>query len=666
MKFFRHVRLLLLLLAVHATVAHAQQPAEAGIVVSYRFGVPLELLRSVGHVNGLAAGGIGSSYTNIVGGGLHAAFGSLLSERFGLDMSGEVLVAAGRFRSAVYAGDRELDPLTGQIVPAQYQSLISSTRTALDAQLRICYSLATNSRLSAGIWGTPQLSATYNYAIRKLAPLVPNSTVPDSVPPAFVTTEPSAALRYGLGAAGSMELPVGTGLLRPELGARLDLPALADGLGIRSLSVRASLAWVFLRRQSVDSVSPPPQPPVIARGADDISVRRSAVPFNATDPAVGPESRDLTAKPRLVASIDLFSPGEGGIRLQTAQVHPEIIQHQIWMAFPTLLYCDAGITGIPERYRQFTPEHAASFAPAELVHRSPADIYCHALDLLGYRMRLDQSTTVTLVGNRSVDERPGIAQARADAARAYLHDVWGIASERIATKRGLGYGMGDDHVERCVVIEGPVESLLAPVVVEWRSRAYRLPPLDIDPEIEAQAGVRNWTITVRQDGHVVTSYSSSDNEDGNTDIHLAIPEDYAGGVLPPLVAEMAVEDSSGQKCAVHDTLPLVIGAGNDSAVSTDRANRLYVVPDGSERRAKLREIAAGVHDGESITVRGIEAAEIASTLRTIVDARRRNVVWTVDVSDGGIGGLPTAEEHHVNECGLVELAAVHEGDSDGR
>ena len=249
-----------------------------------------------------------------------------------------------------------------------------------------------------------------------------------------------------------------------------------------------------------------------------------------------------------------------------------------------------------------------------------------------------------LVGSRSKEEAQPLARSRAEAVRDYLRAIWGIDSARLSVATESPASSMPADAERCVRIEAtrPVD---APLTVEWKTRRFRQPTFDLQPEIRARKGVRRWEIVVRQGGREIGRTSGSTG----LDLTLHTPENMSDTALPPLEAELTVEDSTGAMVVARDTLPLRImntpaPPEEGPALSSTSSYLLLGAPYGQQGGAtaittSLRQIADSIGTGARVTVTGpgrvarparsaIRVEDVDETLRSLLGGRDITVATT--------------------------------------
>jgi hypothetical protein len=655
------ITLALLIGAVAAAPARAQTGVQWGVLLGYEFGVPLALSRGAGTINDQPVRGDGISYDNTLRLSGSLQFPALFDDGVGLSAYLSLIQGEGLYRSD-FESDREFDPITGTIVPSRYQFRLASVVKGLDLDLRLRWALSEHLAFEPGLWLAAPGSASFTTTMRKLGPLPAGSGVRDTLVSETTGTGP---LRAGLALGGSLRIPFNDFIqLQTGLHARVDVGAL--DLGARALSVGGGLGVIFGDFSFPADTPIAALPPVPLPDTPQVDTPRVDPPRDTVPPT----------PPALAASIDIFSLGPGGQPVQGATIASHLIRQRRQTPFPAAIFFESDSAISPSRYLRSTREEAKRFSLAALARLSHYQVYCRALDILGLRLSEHPEASLTLTGTASSDEPAVLARERAVSVRDYLRDVWGIDASRIVVKSDPRARREDrTGLDRSVRLESSLPAVTAPVTVEWRARTFQLPPLDIQPAIRAQAGVRVWEVTVRQGGQVVTQYSNRPGDRGSTDLALHIPDDLADPSLPPLVAELAVTDSAGASTSVRDTLALVIAldpSNPDSRELGERSAYLLPAPGGGVPEfqrggsAVLREIAATVRAGDRVTVSdrsGRYGAEVADGLRRLLRATGARVDLRRDDADPG---YPAGPEGSLLAAGVTVLVEHGLVDSAGR
>lgn len=371
--------------------------------------------------------------------------------------------------------------------------------------------------------------------------------------------------RFALGGALTVEYPLQLwrrATLVPSITLRGDILSAVAETNWRSGSAGAGASLLFDLSAEEDTVPPPPLPPDTVR------------PVEPPPP------------PRLEVALSMQGIDESGVPSQEAVVSVrEVIFRKHTPLLPAI-YFDERSDSIGARYARISESATSLFTYRSLAELGPLELSHAILNLVGYRMRDDRNARLTLHGHVSSDEPKELGQSRADAVRRYLTTVWGIARSRIEVRSGAGpMSPSDDATadgrseNRRVLFTSNSPDLLAPVTTERVVRDFNPPLIKLDPTIDAEAGVRGWTIVVRQGDDTMATFVNGGNGSLRSDLSWRLRDDRIDSALGRLVAELRVEDSTGQVKSATDEIGMRLR--RDSTI----------VNNGDERRGEMERLS---------------------------------------------------------------------------
>jgi len=341
----------------------------------------------------------------------------------------------------------------------------------------------------------------------------------------------SAGVQFGPKLHIAYRLPMGRRIwMQPALTAGADLLSLVEQEAWRRVSLGGRLSILFdLSREP----APPPPPKVI---------------------------------PRLSAAIDLYGVDEDQRPQPVAAVMVKEELYRQNMPLLPLLHFDRNAASLPERYARLTRAGADTFTLESVGAMDLLEMQHHILDVVGWRLRNDTSTTITLIGSTSREEPPTLARTRAETVRDYLEQTWGIDHSRIAIGETGGHVQRSSEAtddgradNRRVEIVSRSRDIIAPVVAEQVVREFNPPMIRILPTYDVEAGLMNWTITISQGSNIITRYSYRESAGGTEpEFVWSIIGDHIDSALAPLVAELMVQDSTGAVATARAEVPLVL------------------------------------------------------------------------------------------------------------
>jgi outer membrane protein OmpA-like peptidoglycan-associated protein len=142
--------------------------------------------------------------------------------------------------------------------------------------------------------------------------------------------------------------------------------------------------------------------------------------------------------PRLTINITALALDSGGAESPLLRLRmEETLSRQTHPLLPYIFF-DKNSDVIPARYLRLLPAQTAVFSEKMLAKWGTLEIYYHALNLIGKRLRDNPTATIRIVGCSSADEQTAdsghiaLATHRAEAVMTYLRDLWRIPMERLA------------------------------------------------------------------------------------------------------------------------------------------------------------------------------------------------------------------------------------------
>lgn len=560
----------------------AQQRVLVGPVAGYEFSVPLLLQRNAGAINyDPAFEGSGRSYSHSMIAGAHAVAPAAFSDLLGYSGRVALYATAANFTFDPYVPGLDLDSAATTIDPGRYREIavdLTAATIVADAQFRI--GIGHSYMAGLGLWGSARVSGQFTRTER------PRLLPPDiDAEDATIVTGGSriASHRYGYGAIASLGARValsGRVTLMPELSSRLDAVALRKGMGTRSFTIGAGVSILF-------------------DASDDPIAARAMAPVGAIER----QDTGRAQSGRLDVRVDLVAD-EGVDSLRGATLIAEDVVDRLYLGLPRVLPYDRHAFEPKGGFTFVSAEDARAFTTRSMAGLDLAGHYRHVLNILAYRMRGDAKTALTVTGIVTSDEPKHLGEVRAQMVRRYLIDVWGIDPSRIVARSARGESPS-------LVLDGSAALWQQPILSQWRTRRYRMPAVALDHEIVADAGVRRWTLEIAHGDRIVARYSS-DSGAMNPSLDLRFAAGDKDESIPPIVATMTVEDSTGRVAVARDRMT-VVKPQHVTTTSSHREQLSYVAfdesSDGASLRARQRAFARlaarALWNGASVTVAAI-------------------------------------------------------------
>ncbi len=345
------------------------------------------------------------------------------------------------------------------------------------------------------------------------------------------------SLSFGLTGSIRYELPAGERLsIIPELSYLLALSDDVPEAGLSINSLRATLGVLY-------HFSKEPQPHIVE-----------------TIPEPSEETPAL-----LAVTLDLSSRTPDGERLEDLPVYTgRIITTRLYPLL-TYIFFDSGSAVLPDRYIQSTAQQTSRFREEGLDSINNAlGYYYHVLDIIGSRMQRYPQSTIVLTGTQPDapdDPSMALAQARAEKLREYLHNVWGISSERIAIRTRKQPEMrtnpetADGRAENIrVEISSNQYDVTAPLLMTDTLYSVQSSPLLITPTVSSTEGVEKWKRTVQVNTEILEATEGiGEPHQGNP---LTFVRNEWDNIPESLDVELTVTDSAGQAATAESSIPV--------------------------------------------------------------------------------------------------------------
>ncbi len=396
---------------------------------------------------------------------------------------------------------------------------------------------------------------------------------------------------FGASAQVGYELPVGRSLtIEPEINARTALASTYREAGWRSYAVGVGVALLY-------DINPPPAPVIVM-----------SQPLDPPPPTV-------RKAPHLSANVSIKGIDEQDRPIPVGNIKVNEVLFRQHAPLIPMVFFERNAAVLPERYSQSARTGTHLFIMDSLAGLNALEIQHHTMDIIGSRMRRDRSARLTIVGSSARDDAGRVARARAELLRNYLMEVWRIDPARLSiqdigvqqrSNESTNDGRADNR--RVEFIAGN-SSVLAPVITNQIVRQFNPPTIKLDQGIDAEAGVKEWTLVVRQGDRVLARYSSRDSGmTGDRDLSWDIAGDAIDSALAPLTAEFTVVDSVGQSVTVRDQVPLKV---DRRLTVVDRR----VLHEGDREMIGYTVVGFNFNSAE-LTSRHLEAmSELASSIR---------------------------------------------------
>ncbi len=324
--------------------------------------------------------------------------------------------------------------------------------------------------------------------------------------------------------------------------------------------------------------------------------------------------KDLIRTPPPTASIDLYAISENGERSQTAIIRSESTTHRRYMRPIPAVGFAPGSADIHPDYIGTEEAENAQITLDSLSHLDPIDLQRHILNLTALRLRSGETARVRLVPGGTDEE---LGARRAAAIAAYLIDVRGCSPDAvtIAEKSDPGdeaEGRGADDVR----IDGLFRNGSDMLNGAWTEIRHVGPRIHVEPEIDAESGVRKWSIAFRHGGREIAGQSSDGLQNGDLNIAMVLADMKEGKTPGPLAVKMVAIDSTGRRAEAEDELQFETAPG-----STERTISTWLLTESEVGKVLPTEIEGELTITPALPGAPTTVAErIAAHLRTVTNA----------------------------------------------
>ncbi len=222
---------------------------------------------------------------------------------------------------------------------------------------------------------------------------------------------------------------------------------------------------------------------------------------------------------RYIVSYRFLNAPVGNMTFEPAQVTIEEISTIDSAPLLNYIFFETGQSELSDKYIQLQNQaQTESFSESALT--TVMDKYRNLLNIIGHRMRQFPEASITLVGcNANTGDEYGrkdLSKSRADAVRAYLRYVWGIAAERMVVEvRNLPEAPSTNRIpegqaeNKRVEIRSDHPGMLDTVKSEYTEKRSDTQQISVIPKISAEAGVKEWKLTLKCGDAIIGAFKGA-------------------------------------------------------------------------------------------------------------------------------------------------------------
>lgn len=332
--------------------------------------------------------------------------------------------------------------------------------------------------------------------------------------------------------------------------------------------IRAGIALKFApERKVIDTSSTPPQtppdsPPVVV-GTPPTKVE------NKRPPETGVE----TGGKELSATLTAVGVERDGKELPDVTFRVEEFLSTNLRPLLPYVFFEQGSDNIPERYDRLSTRDVNDFQVDKLHNYEMLETYHHIMNIVGRRMRSYPRAKLTITGcndNTAPGERgnTSLSYRRAKAVRDYLSNVWNIDTARMpiqirnlpATPTVSNTKLYDNEVvqeNRRTEFSSDTWEILEPIKTTDTVRTVSPPIIRFRPRVMLpQGNVKEWRITIRQDGQKLKEFWGTGNIPAILDWNLAENQATIPRAPTPLEYTLSVVDDTGNRLSAQGSSPV--------------------------------------------------------------------------------------------------------------
>lgn len=332
--------------------------------------------------------------------------------------------------------------------------------------------------------------------------------------------------------------------------------------------IRAGIALKFApERKVIDTSTSPPQTPpentnvIVGTPPTKIETKRP------------PETGVETGGKELSATLTAVGVERDGKELPDVTFRVEEFLSTNLRPLLPYVFFEQGSDNIPERYDRLSTRDVNDFHVDKLHNYEMLETYHHIMNIVGRRMKSYPKAKLTITGcndNTAPGERgnTSLSYRRAKAVRDYLSNVWNIDTARMpiqvrnlpATPTVSNTKLYDNEVvqeNRRIEFSSDTWEILEPIKTTDTVRTVSPPIIRFRPRVMLpQGNVKEWRITIRQDGQKLKEFWGTGNIPAILDWNLAENQATIPRAPTPLEYTLSVVDDMGNRLSAQGASPV--------------------------------------------------------------------------------------------------------------
>ena len=231
------------------------------------------------------------------------------------------------------------------------------------------------------------------------------------------------------------------------------------------------------------------------------------------------QSFSTTLLHRYIVTYRILNPPEGTVTMEPAELNFRVLTMIDGTPVLNTIFFETGKNEIPKEYNLFSDRSQTQSFDENSIANS-LDRYYNVLNIVGKRLIQNPNAQALIAGYNSgigVEENNiALSRQRAETVKAYLNNVWGIASERMKVAARdlpthaspldiLGGRAENQRVEITYNLKDMQEDIADEFIVETNSTNE----IKLQPQIVAEYGIADWELAVLGDDQTIKTLKGS-------------------------------------------------------------------------------------------------------------------------------------------------------------
>jgi outer membrane protein OmpA-like peptidoglycan-associated protein len=482
------------------------------------------------------------------GGGTGLAFGAVMQYQFDLQMFFEGRVSYQTQSGRLLVDEPTYIEVDGKVTPATLEHDLQSSLGLLMLEPSIKFMIMDNLALQVGLGAGLRINSTFEqketmiessgtkgYRNGSRTWHVYSGSIPDANP---LVLAAQTGLSFMLPLNGERSL-----YLRPEAFYQFGLTPIVKNLDWKADQIRGGISIIFnpvefeeRKQQPIALLNPPPPPPPPKKPALSADLKAIGLDNNG---------REVPLRIRVEEFL-------------TTQLRPLL----------NYVFFDENQSELLSKYRRLSEKERQRFDVDKLFNYETLDLYYDMLNIVGRRMQDYPNAKLTITGcndgTTSEKNNLEVSRKRAETVRDYLLQTWNLDSNRVK----ITWRNAPEKFSNPSTMDGITENrraelacdeyrVLEPILTTDTIRTVYVPNVRFMPTVNAEAGVSNWKIDVKNVGTPLKDYTGAATVPPALDWQLQKLHKNVLKSLSAISYELKANDNAGQTAeSIPDTIPV--------------------------------------------------------------------------------------------------------------